>query len=102
MAILHALDISCVVLAGGLDSLKRSLPPKRLARRWLAFSSMAEGVSVLTGTLHEDAGIVGAASIANGLKMLRFILSVWNNCSAPRGVYDIADWRDRHDEGCVC
>ena len=69
--ILHALDISCVVLAGGLthsaDLFHQSAYEAMVAH---AFPSMAEGVSVLIGTLHEDAGIVGAASSPTHLKML--------------------------------
>ena len=66
--ILHALDVSCIVLAGGLthsaDLFYQSACDALAAH---AFPSMFEGVRVEVGTLREDAGVIGAASIAQAL-----------------------------------
>ena len=62
--ILHALDIQRVILAGGLSGASDLfLEATQESMRAHAFKSMATGIDVIPGSLREDAGIIGAASL---------------------------------------
>ena len=61
----HALDVTCVVLAGGIaTAADLFLPATESSFRARSFLSMSEGVRIVAGTLGEDAGIIGAALAA--------------------------------------
>ncbi len=63
--IVQALDVSHVILAGGLSrSADLFYQSACDAMRAHAFPSIVDGVQVLVGTLKEDAGIIGAASLS--------------------------------------
>ena len=58
----HALDVTRVVVAGGIAfAADLFLPAADETFRARAFRSMSEGVDLRAGTLGEDAGIIGAA-----------------------------------------
>lgn len=58
----HALDVQCIVLAGGVARTAELFMPALLATfEARTFRSMSRGVRVAIGTLGEDAGVIGAA-----------------------------------------
>lgn len=64
-SLLNALDVRCVVIAGGLAAsfdLMRAGFDEGLASH--SFASLREGLSVVVGALGADAGVVGAAALA--------------------------------------
>jgi len=65
-AMVHALDVTTIILAGGIAYAAGLFVPAMEAEiRARTFVSMSEGLSVRAGTLGEDAGIVGAAMAAS-------------------------------------
>ena len=63
--IVQALDVSRIVLAGGLSrSADLFYESACDAMKAHAFPSIVEGVEVVVGTLREDAGIIGAAALS--------------------------------------
>ncbi len=60
--VVHALDVQCVVLAGGLlPTADLFMPALTATFHARTFRSMARGVRIALGTLGEDAGVIGAA-----------------------------------------
>lgn len=61
-ALVHALDVTRVVVAGGIAHASDLFLDAAIASfRARAFRSMSEGVEIVPGSLGEDAGVVGAA-----------------------------------------
>jgi len=63
-AVVHTLDITTIVLAGGMARAFPHIAPAMLAElRARTFRSMSEGVRILNGTLGTRAGVLGAAAL---------------------------------------
>lgn len=60
--VVHALDVQCIILAGGLvPTADLFMPALMTTFHARTFRSMSRGVRVVVGTLGEDAGVIGAA-----------------------------------------
>lgn len=64
-ALVHTLDITTIVLAGGIAGAFPFIAPAMDAElRQRTFRSMSEGVRILNGTLGTRAGVLGAAALS--------------------------------------
>jgi len=64
-AVVHTLDITTIVLAGGIAGAFTYIAPAMEAElRARTFRSMSEGVRILNGTLGTRAGVLGAAALS--------------------------------------